>query len=113
MYTLLRPLLFSLDAETAHHLTLESLQLAARTGALRRCIASVAPAPRKVMGIDFPNPVGLAAGLDKNGDYIDALAALGFGFVGRGVVHRAMVARDCDRFKRGRAGRERRVWRFA
>jgi dihydroorotate dehydrogenase len=86
MYTLLRPLLFSLDAETAHHLTLESLQLAARTGALRRCIASVAPAPRKVMGIDFPHPVGLAAGLDKNGDYIDALAALGFGFLEIGTI---------------------------
>lgn len=86
MYTLLRPLLFSLDAETAHHLTLESLQLAARTGALRTCLARVAPAPRKVMGIDFPNPVGLAAGLDKNGDYIDALAALGFGFIEIGTI---------------------------
>ncbi len=86
MYTLLRPLLFSLDAETAHHLTLESLQLAARTGALRPCIASVAPAPRKVMGNDFPNPVGLAAGLDKNGDYVDALAALGFGFIEIGTI---------------------------
>ena len=86
MYTLLRPLLFSLDAETAHHLTLESLQLAARTGALRPCVASVPPAPRRVMGIDFPNPVGLAAGLDKNGDYIDALAALGFGFLEIGTI---------------------------
>ena len=86
MYTLLRPLLFSLDAETAHHLTLESLQLAARTGALRPCVASVPPAPRRVMGIDFPNPVGLAAGLDKNGDYIDALATLGFGFLEIGTI---------------------------
>ena len=86
MYTLLRPLLFSLDAETAHHLTLESLQLAARTGVLRPCVAHVAPAPCKVMGIDFPNPVGLAAGLDKNGDYIDALAALGFGFIEIGTI---------------------------
>jgi dihydroorotate dehydrogenase len=86
MYTLLRPLLFSLDAETAHHLTLESLQLAARAGALRPCVASVPPAPRRVMGIDFPNPVGLAAGLDKNGDYIDALAALGFGFIEIGTI---------------------------
>ena len=86
MYTLLRPLLFSLDAETAHHLTLESLQLAARTGVLRPCVAHVAPAPCKVMGIDFPNPVGLAAGLDKNGDYIDALAGLGFGFIEIGTI---------------------------
>jgi len=86
MYTLLRPLLFTLDAESAHHLTLESLQLAARTGALRPCISTVASAPRRVMGIDFANPVGLAAGLDKNGEYIDALATLGFGFLEIGTV---------------------------
>jgi dihydroorotate dehydrogenase len=86
MYTLLRPLLFTLDAETAHHLTLESLQLAARSGALRPCVTAAAPAPRRVMGIDFPNPVGLAAGLDKNGEYIDALAALGFGFLEIGTI---------------------------
>jgi dihydroorotate dehydrogenase len=86
MYTLLRPLLFSLDAESAHHLTLESLRLAAGSGMLRPCIAAVPPLPRRVMGIDFPNPVGLAAGLDKNGDYIDALAGLGFGFIEIGTV---------------------------
>ena len=79
MYTLIRPLLFTLDAESAHHLTLESLRLA---GALARpCVPRVAAAPRSVMGLEFPNPVGLAAGLDKNGDYIDALAGLGFGFI--------------------------------
>jgi len=86
MYTLLRPLLFALDAESAHHLTLESLQLAARTGALRPRISSSVPAPRRVMGLEIPNPVGLAAGLDKNGEYIDALAALGFGFLEIGTV---------------------------
>ena len=86
MYTLLRPLLFSLDAESAHHLTLESLQIAARTGVLRPCLSRVAPMPCRVMGIEFPNPVGLAAGLDKNGDYIDALAALGFGFLEIGTI---------------------------
>lgn len=86
MYTLIRPLLFTLDAESAHHLTLKSLQFAARTGALRPCIASTAPALRRVMGLEFPNPVGLAAGLDKNGEYIDALAALGFGFLEIGTV---------------------------
>lgn len=86
MYTLLRPLLFALDAETAHHLTLASLKTLQRLG-----IAAV-PSPqrtecaRDVMGIRFPNPVGLAAGLDKNGDYIDALAALGFGFIEIGTV---------------------------
>lgn len=86
MYTLLRPLLFSLDAESAHHLTLESLQIAARTGVLRPCLSRVNPMPCRVMGIEFPNPVGLAAGLDKNGDYIDALAALGFGFLEIGTI---------------------------
>lgn len=86
MYTLLRPLLFTLDAESAHHLTLESLQLAARTGLAGACAPPANAAPRTVMGITFPNPVGLAAGLDKNGDYIDALAALGFGFLEIGTI---------------------------
>ena len=86
MYTLLRPLLFTLDAESAHHLTLESLQLAARTGIIGACAPRATAAPRTVMGITFPNPVGLAAGLDKNGDYIDALAVLGFGFLEIGTI---------------------------
>lgn len=86
MYPLIRPLLFALDAESAHHLTLESLQLAARSGVLRCSVGTAAPAPCHVMGIEFPNPVGLAAGLDKNGEYIDALAALGFGFIEIGTV---------------------------
>jgi dihydroorotate dehydrogenase len=86
MYTLLRPLLFTLDAESAHHLTLESLQLAARAGLAGACAPRTNAAPRTVMGITFPNPVGLAAGLDKNGDYIDALAALGFGFLEIGTI---------------------------
>jgi dihydroorotate dehydrogenase len=87
MYALLRPLLFSLDAETAHDLTLGSLRLAARSGALPlACRPAPAAQPRRVMGIDFPNAVGLAAGLDKNGEYIDALAALGFGFLEIGTV---------------------------
>jgi dihydroorotate dehydrogenase len=84
-YALLRPALFALDAETAHHLTLESLKLLEGTGLLR---ARAAPADctRQVMGLSFPNPVGLAAGLDKNGEYIDALAALGLGFIEIGTV---------------------------
>ncbi len=86
MYTLLRPLLFTLDAESAHHLTLESLQLAARAGLAGTCAPRTAASPHTVMGISFPNPVGLAAGLDKNGEYIDALAALGFGFLEIGTV---------------------------
>jgi dihydroorotate dehydrogenase len=86
MYTLLRPLLFALDAESAHHLTLTSLRLAALSGAIGAIVPRPVTAPQSVMGIDFPNPVGLAAGLDKNGDYIDALAALGFGFLEIGTV---------------------------
>ena len=86
MYGLLKPLLFQLDAERAHHVTLDGLNAANRLGLL-----ALMPKPGKcrahrVMGLDFPNPVGLAAGLDKNGAYIDALAALGFGFIEVGTV---------------------------
>ena len=84
MYPLLRPVLFSLDPETAHHATLDSLKTAHRLGLL--CTKKFASNPHSVMGLTFPNPVGLAAGLDKNGDYIDALAALGFGFIEVGTV---------------------------
>ena len=84
MYPLLRPLLFSLDPETAHHATLDALKTAHSLGLL--CAKHPADMPRKVMGLTFPNPVGLAAGLDKNGAYIDALAALGFGFIEVGTV---------------------------
>jgi dihydroorotate dehydrogenase len=75
--------LFRLEPETAHHLSLEALKAARRLHLLggRQFLA-----PRTVMGIDFPNPVGLAAGLDKDGAYIDALAALGFGFIEVGTV---------------------------
>src|SRR5690349_10492711 len=85
LYALARPLLFSLDPETAHNLTLPALRRAARTG-LAGMIAKPAPDPRTVMGITFPNPVGLAAGLDKDGAYIDGLAALGFGSIEIGTV---------------------------
>lgn len=86
MYDALRPLLFRIDAESAHHLTLQSLQLAYRSG-LSRLFPQPQPCrTRRVMGLDFPNPAGLAAGLDKNGAYIDALAALGFGFIEVGTV---------------------------
>ncbi|MEZ5477004.1 MAG: quinone-dependent dihydroorotate dehydrogenase [Thiolinea sp.] len=85
MYSLLRDLLFLLPAETAHYLSLNSLKLAARTGLLGSGTALPGRATR-VMGIDFPNPVGLAAGLDKNGEYVDAMAALGFGFIEVGTV---------------------------
>lgn len=86
LYALARPVLFSLDAETAHHLTLSSLKRAASLGIIDAMTARPAPDPRTVMGITFPNPVGLAAGLDKDGSCIDGLAALGFGFIEIGTV---------------------------
>lgn len=85
LYALARPLLFSLDPEAAHHLTMSLLRGAAGAG-LARMMKSPAPDPRTVMGITFANPVGLAAGLDKDGAYIDGLAALGFGFLEIGTV---------------------------
>mgnify|MGYP000368439070 CR=1 FL=1 len=81
-YTLARPFLFSLDAETAHELTLSSLK---RLQGLMPACKTTGRAV-KVMGIDFPNPVGLAAGLDKNGECIEAWGKLGFGFVEIGTV---------------------------
>ena len=84
MYSLLRPLIFRLEPEQAHHTTLAMLKLAARFG----LTAPMPPRsrPTELMGLQLPNPVGLAAGLDKNGEYIDALAALGFGFIEIGTV---------------------------
>ncbi|MDO9227884.1 MAG: quinone-dependent dihydroorotate dehydrogenase [Pseudomonadota bacterium] len=86
LYPLLRPLLFQLDPETAHNLTLSGLRRLHALGLLKPFLPSVAPSPRRVMGLDFSNPVGMAAGLDKNGEAIDALAALGFGFLELGAV---------------------------
>ena len=83
LYSLARPLLFSLAPERAHELTLSLLKSAHRMGMIRQSIASK---PVTCMGIQFPNPVGLAAGLDKNGAYIDALAGLGFGFIEIGTI---------------------------
>jgi len=86
IYPLLRPLLFNLNPETAHNVTLKLLKLADLTGLSALNAAQSTDKPIKVMGLDFKNPLGLAAGLDKNGDYIDALAALGFGFIEIGTV---------------------------
>src|SRR3990167_2570986 len=86
MYSLLRPLLFRLDPETAHHLTLGGLKTAHALGLSGLVARRPADDPRTVMGLTFPNPVGLAAGLDKNGECIDGLAALGFGFIEIGTV---------------------------
>ncbi|MGR9115290.1 MAG: quinone-dependent dihydroorotate dehydrogenase [Gammaproteobacteria bacterium] len=85
-YPLLRPLLFSLDPETAHEATLKLLKVAYMTGISKLMYSGQPSKPTKLMGLEFKNPVGLAAGLDKNGDYIDALAALGFGLIEIGTV---------------------------
>jgi len=86
MYSLFRCALFQLDPEAAHHLILGGLQSAQSLGLSGIIAARPASDPRTVMGLAFPNPVGLAAGLDKNGECIDGLAALGFGFIEIGTV---------------------------
>lgn len=86
LYPLLRPALFSLDPETAHNVTLTLLKTAHTTGLSKLIYPTPPDKPVSIMGLEFKNPVGLAAGLDKNGDHIDALAALGFGFIEIGTV---------------------------
>jgi dihydroorotate dehydrogenase len=86
LYPLLRPLLFRLDGEKVHRWTLELLDAAHALGLTRFAAPKCPPAPVQVMGLTFPNAVGLAAGLDKNGEHVDALAALGFGFIEVGTV---------------------------
>jgi dihydroorotate dehydrogenase len=86
LYPLLRKVFFAMDAETAHCVGMGGMSFLNATG-FTGMLAKPAPAcPVEVMGLKFPNPVGLAAGLDKNGDYIDALAALGFGFIEIGTI---------------------------
>ena len=85
-YSLAKPFLFQIDAELAHDLTLKTLKFAEKTGVLSLYPKAPACAPREVMGLHFPNAVGLAAGLDKNGAVIDGMAALGFGFIEVGTV---------------------------
>jgi dihydroorotate dehydrogenase len=86
MYALARPFLFCLDAERAHDLALASIEAAYRTGFNPLLAARAAPLPIEVFGLRFENPVGLAAGLDKNGAHVDALASLGFGFIEVGTT---------------------------
>ena len=83
-----RPLLFSLDAEAAHDLTVAFLQGASHLDLVLRAlkIFRPLPKPKTVFGLEFPNPIGLAAGLDKNGVALPAWAALGFGFIEIGTV---------------------------
>jgi len=86
LYRTVRPLLFALDPETAHRFSLGSLDILARLGAASLVAQAASRMPVRAMGLDFPNPVGLAAGLDKNGEHIEGLAALGFGFLEIGAV---------------------------
>lgn len=86
MYPLVRPLLFRLEAERAHGVTLRALDRLHGTVLGGLVARPVAPLVTKVLGLAFPNPVGLAAGLDKNGEHVDALFGLGFGFVEVGTV---------------------------
>ena len=85
MYQLARKALFLLPTEASHHLSLNTIALSSRLGLLKHWSKPVYQ-PVEVMGLTFPNPVGLAAGLDKNGDYFNALAELGFGFVEIGTI---------------------------
>jgi dihydroorotate dehydrogenase len=85
-YPLARPALFAMDAETAHEVTLSGLQRAYECGATRKLMHAQPKAPSTLMGMQLANPIGLAAGLDKNGAYIDALGNLGFGFIEVGTV---------------------------
>lgn len=86
MYLFLRKVLFLFDAERIHVLSLDVLSLAHRFGLLRLFMKKRLDAPVTVMGVEFPNRVGLAAGLDKNAKHIDALAQCGFGFIEVGTV---------------------------
>jgi len=87
LYSLLRPIIFQLEAEQAHHITLRLLRFISNKNLIHLIKPiSTFVLPQTVMGVTFSNPVGLAAGLDKNGDFIDALGQLGFGFLEVGTV---------------------------
>src|ERR1700688_2262491 len=91
LYSMLRPLLFGCDPERAHGLAIAALRLTqALPGATslltRRCLAADPALRQTLFGLEFPNPLGLAAGFDKDAVVVDAMAALGFGFVEVGTV---------------------------
>jgi len=86
LYQLLRPLLFKLDAEMAHEVTLKLLDVTYMSGLSKLVYPKIEDKPVFSMGLNFKNPVGLAAGMDKNGLHIDALAEMGFGFIEVGTV---------------------------
>lgn len=91
LYRLIRPLLFRLNPEIAHHVVISGIRLAGKIHPLNQYLADTQRGrlpshPTELMGLYFPNPVGVAAGLDKNGEAIDGLAMLGFGFLELGTV---------------------------
>ena len=86
IYSLARQFLFQIDAERAHGLGLQAIEAAYRSGLNPLLALRPAPLKTRVFGVEFPNPVGCAAGLDKNGEHIDALMALGFGSVEIGTT---------------------------
>ncbi|SHE50122.1 dihydroorotate oxidase A [Microbulbifer donghaiensis] len=86
MYSHLRKALFALDPERAHHLSLDAIGAAERLGLMSLFAKPIADDPVELMGLTLPNPVGLAAGLDKNAQAFNGLGALGFGFVEVGTV---------------------------
>jgi len=86
MYKLIKFFLFLINPEFAHHLAMKSLKIANFLGLLSLVSKKNPCKPRIVMGLNFDNPVGLAAGLDKNAEYIDCLAKLGFGFIEVGTI---------------------------
>jgi len=85
-YAVMRPALFALPAELAHDMSLFALDIAQIAKVFNPAPLQLPNSARTVMGIEFPNPVGLAAGLDKNAAHIDGLAAMGFGFIEVGTV---------------------------
>ena len=86
LYPLVRPLLFSLDAEVAHHLTIVALKSPVLASVASPKAITHQSLQRTLLGLKFPNPVGLAAGLDKNAEVIDGMAAMGFGHVEIGTI---------------------------
>ena len=93
-YPAIRKVLFKFDAETIHELTIKGLKNTGSTPLNALYKQHVTDKPVNVMGIDFPNPLGLAAGLDKNAECINAFAAMGFGFVEVGTVTPTPTARE-------------------
>lgn len=86
MYSILKKALFTLDPETSHDLSLDLLGASERLGLINLFSPKIPSDPVSILGLTFDNPVGLAAGLDKNGDYYNALGQFGFGFVEIGTI---------------------------